>query len=254
MTTDTLTQVSTYGATVGGADKFGDLTIGLHGTVDRVQYSGGELSTDDYTDYGLKLRASYRLSEAVSPFAELGGDMRVYDDQPDATGYDRASDGIAGKAGLRLSLSEMVSGEASLGYGVRDYRDPRLPEAGAPLFDASLIWSVTPLTTVTLKAATQLQDAVVAGASADINRSYTINLDHALTERVKLGLSGGFGTDHYVGIDETDRSYTLGATAEYHLSREVVLKASATHQQFVSNLPGSSYKADTVMVGVRLQR
>ena len=53
---------------------------------------------------------------------------------------------------------------------------------------------------------------------------------------------------------EHDRSYTLGADAEYHLSREVVLKASATHQQFVSNLPGSSYKADTVMVGVRLQR
>jgi hypothetical protein len=219
-----------------------------------VQYDGGALSTDDYNDYGLKLRASYRLSEAVSPFAELGGDIRDYDERLDAGGFDRASDGIAGKAGLRLSLSEMVSGEASLGYGVRDYRDPRLPEAGAPLIDASLIWSPTPLTTVTLKTSTQLQDAVVAGASADINRSYTINLDHALTERVKLGLSGGFGTDQYVGIDEHDRSYTLGATAEYHLSREVVLKASATHQQFVSNLPGSSYKADTVMVGVRLQR
>ena len=54
--------------------------IGLHGTVDRVQYEGGALSTDDYTDYGLKLRASYRLSEAVSPFAELGGDMRDYDE------------------------------------------------------------------------------------------------------------------------------------------------------------------------------
>ena len=78
---------------------------------------------------------------------------------------------MTGKAGLRLSLSEMVTGEASLGYGVRDYRDPRLPEVGAPLFDASLIWSPTPLTTVTLKAATQLQDAVVAGASADINRA-----------------------------------------------------------------------------------
>ena len=190
----------------------------------------------------------------MSPFAEIGGDIRDYDERIDATGYDRASDGVSGKAGLRLSLSPMVSGEASLGYGVRDYRDSRLPEAEAPLLDASLIWSPTPLTTVTLKAATQLQDAVVAGASADINRSYTINIDHALTERVKLGVSGGFGTDTYVGIDERDRSYTLGATAEYHLSREVVLKASATHQQFVSNLPGSSYRADTVMMGVRLQR
>ena len=148
----------------------------------------------------------------------------------------------------------MLKGEASLGYGARDYRDPRLPNVGAPLFDASLIWSPTPLTTVTLKAATTLQDAVVAAASADINRNYTINIDHSFTERFKLGVNGGIGTDNYVGVNETDRNYTLGATAEYHLSREVVLKASATHQQFVSNTPGSSYAADVVMLGVRLQR
>jgi len=40
---DTLTQVSTYGATAGLINKFGDLSIGLHGTVDRVQYEGGTL-------------------------------------------------------------------------------------------------------------------------------------------------------------------------------------------------------------------
>jgi hypothetical protein len=251
---ESLTMVSSYGATLGGIDKFGDLSLGLHGTVDRLQYSGGSLATDDYNDYGLKLRTGYRLSEAVQPFAEIGGDARAYDDHFDASGYDRASNGLYGKAGLALSFSQMLSGEASFGYGARDYRDSRLSSAGAPLFDASLIWSVTPLTTVTLKAATTLQDAVVAAASADINRSYTINLDHSFTERFKFGLSAGVGTDNYVGINESDRNYTLGATAEYHLSREVVLKASATHQQFVSNTPGSSFAADVVMFGVRLQR
>jgi hypothetical protein len=253
-TTQSLTMVSTYGATLGATQKFGDLSIGLHGTVDRSEYEGGSLATDDYNDYGLKLRAGYRLSEAVQPFAEIGGDARVYDSRIDASGYDRASDGVYGKAGLKLSFSEMLTGEASAGYGEREYRDPRLPDVAAPLFDASLIWSATPLTTVTLKTATLLQDAVVAGASADIDRSYTINLDHALTERVKFGLNGGITTDEYVGDGQNTRTYTIGATAEYHLSREVVLKASATHQQLVSNLPGSSYTADTVMLGVRLQR
>jgi hypothetical protein len=251
---DTLTMVSTYGATAGLINKFGDLSIGLHGTVDRVQYEGGELDTDDYTDYGLKLRAGYRLSEAVQPFAEIDGDVRDYDSRIDAAGYDRASDGVAGKAGVTLNISEMLKGEASLGYGVREYRDPRLPNVGAPLVDASLIWSVTPLTTITWRTATQLQDAVVPGASADINHTYTINIDHALTERVKLGANAGFSTDTYIGDNQHDRTYTLGATAEYHLSRDVVLKASAQHLQLVSNLPGSSYSSDTVLLGVRLQR
>jgi hypothetical protein len=253
-TSQALTLVSTYGATLGGTQKFGDLSLGLHGTVDRVQYQGGSLSTDDYDDYGLKLRASYRVSEAVSPFAEVGGDVRQYDSRLDASGYDRASDGITGKAGLRLAPSEMLTGEFSVGYGARDYRDARLPSAAAPLFDASLLWSVTPLTTLKFNASSALGDAVVAGASADIARSYTIGVDHALTERVKLGLTAGLSTDHYIGIDQTDRSYTIGATAEYHLSREVVLKASATHQQFVSSAPGSNYADDTVLLGVRLQR
>ena len=249
-----LTLVSTYGATLGATQKFGDLSLGLHGTVDRVQYSGGSLATDDYADYGLKLRAGYRLSEALQPFAEIDGDSRRYDKTLDASGYDRASQGVLGKAGLRVSFSQMLTGEASMGYGVRDYRDARLSEVGAPLIDASLIWSATPLTTVTLRTATTLQDAVVAGASGDINRAYTINLDHALTQRIRLGLSGGLTTDRYVGISERDHSYNLGLTGEYHLSREVVLKASYTHQQFISSLPGSSYKSDTALIGVRLQR
>jgi len=246
--------VSTYGATLGATQKFGDLSLGLHGSIDRLQYSGGSLASDDYTDYGLKLRAGYRLSEALQPFAEVAGDLRRYDNSLDASGYDRASYGVSGKAGLRVSFSQMLTGEASAGYGVRDYRDARLPEVGAPLVDASLIWSATPLTTVTLRTATTLADAVVAGASADINRSYTINLDHAFTERIKLGLSGGVTTDRYVGIDERDHSYNVGVIGEYHLSREIVLKASFTHQQLTSNLPGSSYKSDTALIGVRLQR
>ena len=252
--TESLTMVSTYGATLGGVDKFGDLSVGLHGTVDRLAYNSGPLATDDSNDYGLKLRTGYRLSEAVQPYIEIGGDSRVYDDHFDAYGFDRASAGLYGLAGAKLSFSQLLSGDVALGYGARDYRDPRLQNAGAPLFDASLIWAVTPLTTITVKAATTIADAVVAAASADINRSYTINLDHSFTERFKFGVSAGIGTDDYVGVNETDRNYTLGATAEYHLSREVVLKASATHQQFVANTPGTNFTADVVMLGVRLQR
>ena len=253
-TSQKLTMVSTYGATAGAVQKFGDLSLGLHGTLDRVQYNGGGLATDDYTDFGLKLRAGYRLSEALQPFIEADADTRRYDDHFDASGYDRASDGLAGKAGLKVSFSQMLSGEMSAGYGERFYRDTRLPGVGAPLLDGSLIWSPTPLTTLTLKTATTLQDAVVAGASADVNRAYAINLDHAFTERINLGLSAGLTTDRYVGIAERDHSYTLGLTGEYHLSREVVLKASLTHQQFVSSIPGSSYTSDTALIGVRLQR
>ena len=211
------------------------------------------MSADDYNDYGLKLRASYRLSEALSPWVEFGYDVRLYDGGTDALGYQRDSTGYAGKAGVTLDISKVLTGEASLGYGEREYQDPRLERAAAPLVDASLIWSPTALTTVTLKAATALNETVLAGASADLNRTYSIDIAHAFTRAVTLGLTGTYAIDQYIGASTRDVSTTLAARAEYHLNRNVVLKASASHQIFSSNQVGSNYVSDVFMLGVKLQ-
>ncbi len=256
------TTVATYGATLGASQKFGDLTLGLHGAYDRTAYSdvalvGGvasQLSSDDHNDWGIKARATYRLTAAFSPFLEFGFDTRRYDSTTDAFGYARNSDGGAARLGAKLDYSQKLTGELSVGYGERAYQDARLPRAAAPLIDASLIWSATPLTTVTVKAQSALADSVLPGASADVTRNYTIDVSHALTRAVTLGVAGGYATDHYIGVALDDHSTTIGLKGEYHLSREVVLKASATRQQLVSNGPGLSYVANVFMLGLRLQR
>jgi hypothetical protein len=255
-----LTTVTTYGATAGGAQKFGDLTLGLHGTYDRTDYQSvvlpgaGNLALDDNNDWGLLARASYRLSAAISPFVELGVDRRIYDSVSDSSGYDRDSNGETAKVGATVAFSKMLTGEASVGYGERQYQDPRLANAHAPLVNGSLAWSVTPLTTITLKAQSALADAVLAGASADVTHSYTIEVSHDLTRQITLGASAGYATDRYIGTSLADSTTTLALKAEYHLSREVVLKASASRQQYVSNSPNSNYVADVFMLGLRVQR
>jgi hypothetical protein len=142
-----------------------------------VSYEGDDatgaekFSADDYNDWGLKARASYRLSEAASPFLELGVDTRRYLSRIDSAGYDGDSSGVAALIGVTLAYSQKLSGEASLGYGERWYQDLRLPTASAPLLNASLKWSATPLMTVTLKAQSAIADAVIVSASADIQHS-----------------------------------------------------------------------------------
>ena len=254
--------VSTYGATLGGAQKFGLLTLALHGTIDHTSYGDATqdgvvtlpLSTDDYNDFGLKARASYEISPAISPFVEFGVDGRRYDDGVDFAGFARNSNGLSGIAGATLAFTQQLTGEASLGYGERAYQDPRLPDMHSPLINASLIWTATPLTTVTGKAQTSLADTITPGASGSVQRVYTIDVAHALTRSFTLGVSAGYATDDYVGISQRDSTTTLGARAEYHLSRDVVVKASATRQQYESNLPNSNYIANVFMLGLRLQR
>jgi hypothetical protein len=254
--------VETGGATLGGAQKFGNLTLSLHGTLDRTVYQSAtladgsteDLASDDLDDWGLRTRAAYQISPIVIPFVETVIDTRRYDSPVDFTGYARSSNGVLGRGGVTLALSNQLTGEASLGYGERQYKDPRLPDLHAPLVDASLIWSATPLTTVTLKTSTTLADTTNAGDSGAVSRSYTIDVSHALLRNFTLAASAGYATDVYAGAPLHDSTTSFGLHADYNLNRDVVLRASASRTQYASSAPGSNYVANVFMLGLKLQR
>jgi hypothetical protein len=254
--------IETYGATLGGAQKFGGLTLSLHGTFDRTDFQNAtladgspeDLASDDFTAWGLRARAAYQISPVISPFVETVIDTRRYDSLIDFTGFERNSNGALVRAGATLALSGQLTGEASLGYGERQYEDARLPELSAPLIDASLIWTATPLTTITLKTSTTLADTTNAGDSGAVSRSYTVDVSHALLRNLTLGANAGFVTDVYAGAPLHDSTTSFGLRADYNVTRDMVLRASATHAQFISSAPGSNYIANVFLLGLRLQR
>jgi hypothetical protein len=252
----------TFGTTLGATQKFGDLALSLHGTFDRTDYQNAELAngaiedldTDDFDAWGLRARAAYQISPIVTPFVEGVFDTRRYDSAVDYSGYARTSSGALGRVGATLALTGQLTGEASVGYGERQYQDARLPDLRAPLIDASLIWSPTPLTTVTLKTATNLLDTTNAGDSGAVSRSYTIDVSHALRRNLTLGATAGYLTNVYAGDPLHDSTINWGVHADYDVTRDIVLRASATHVQFSSSAFDSSYTANVFMLGLRLQR
>jgi hypothetical protein len=254
--------IETFGGAFGGKKKLGDLALSLHGTFDRILYGNstltggtiGNLSSDDSSDWGLRGRAAYQISPIIAPFLEIDADKRNYDSIVDSGGYQRNSKGLSALGGTTIALTGQLTGEASAGYGSRTYQDPRLPNLSGPLFDASLVWGVTPLTTVTLKAATTLADTTTPGASGAISRAYTIGISHELLRNLTLTANAGYATDVYSGVTIHDETTTFGLGAEYKLSREAVLKLSATRTKFSSSLPDANYSANVFMLGLRVQR
>jgi len=254
--------VDTFGGSVGATSKFGDAALSLHGTFDRTifdnaQLSGGaiaDLSSDDSNDWGLRARAAYEASPVVAPFVEIDADKRIYDSVRDSSGFQRDSRGVAALAGATLALTGQLTGEASAGYGTRNFQDTRLPDLNGPLFNAALAWAVTPLTKVTVKAATTLADTTTPGASGAVSRNYTIGVAHALLRNLTLTANAGYATDTYSGVSIHDSTTTFALGADYNLSRDLVLKASASRQQFSSSLPNSSYSSNIFMLGLRVQR
>ena len=51
-----------------------------------------------------------------------------------------------------------------------------------------------------------------------------------------------------------DASTSFGAKAEYHLNRDIVVKASATRQIYASSVNGGGYSGNVFLLGIRLQR
>lgn len=261
------------GGYAGVTHRFDRLEVSLRGTLERTQtgdatFSDGsvlQLSLDNYTTIGLRPRISYEITPGFKPFVEATVDRRDYDSTFDAYGFQRNSNGFAARAGTSFEISRTLTGEASGGYIQRDYQDPRLVKLHGPTVDASLIWTASPLTKVTLRGSTTASETVIANASGAISHRITGEISHALLRNVTLTGTASYQVTSYQGTNlASDTSYTatglnerlLTATvkAEYALTRTVSIKASYSFERLKTTLPGADYTANVFLLGLRLQR
>jgi hypothetical protein len=249
------------GTSVGATQKFNRLPVSIRGSFDRTiyqdaYYSDGsslDLSSTSFNDYGVTGQVAYELSPSLKPLAEATYDRRIHDQPVDPYGYYRDSNGYAARAGLRVKFTDLLSGEALGGYAQRDYVDPRLQKLQGPTVDGKLTYTPTPLTTVNLSATTALNETTLSSASGALSHTFGADVSHDLFRNLRLTALGTYYINDYQGASITERGYTLGAKAEYRITRSLSLRASYSHERLTSNEPGDSYVADVFMLGLRFQ-
>jgi len=258
---------------VGATHRFNRLELSMRGTIERAEtgdatFSDGStqrLHLNDYTTVGVRPRVAYEVSPLFKPFVEATIDKRAYDSATDVNGYQRNSHGYALRAGATFEIDGKLKGEASGGYVERDYQDPRLVRLRGPTFDAALIYTATPLTTVTLRGSTTTNETTVPNASGAITRKATVEISHDLLRNVRITGLASYQVTSYQG-DNISSSFTgsstglnertLSATvkAEYSLTRTVVVKASYGYERLKTTVPGADYTSNVFLLGLRLQR
>ncbi|WP_374547738.1 outer membrane beta-barrel protein, partial [Rhodoblastus sp.] len=254
--------VAVYGGGIGASQIFNRTELTLRGSFERnywadAQFADGStqyLSRDSYDDYGLTLRAAYELTPGVKPFVEGIVDRRIHDTTYGTSGYARDSSGVQVNAGSTFELTRLLTGSASAGYADRNYQDPRLANLRGAMFDISLIWTATPLTKVTLRTLTTMDETTVAGASGTITRGGTLEIAHALRRDLTITATGGVQYEIYPGNPLVQTYYSAGLKAEYNLTRNIVLKGAYTFQAMTSNQKNTDYTANIMTVGLRLQQ
>ena len=250
------------GTAAGVTQKFNRLELSLRGALDRTiyqnaYYSDGStlnLASTDFNDYGIIGRAAYEISPYLKPFVEGTYDTRVHDLPVDPYGYYRDGDGLAVRTGAEVKISDLLHGQASGGYAERSYQDVRLPRMRAPTIDAALIYTPTPLTTLTLRAATRLDETTLPAASGEISRTITAELAHDLFRNLTVTGLGTYFNNQYPGVSLVENGYTAGVKLDNKITRSIALRASYSHERLGSNEAGDDYTANVFLVGLRFQQ
>lgn len=253
---------NTLSAGAGVAHRFNRFEVALKGTVERTTYEESELtdgtrvSNDDrnFSQYGAQLRGSYELTPGVKPFVEVGADTRVHDEDVNCFCEMRDSRGNSLRAGSTFELTRLLTGEISAGWLTRTYDDPALPELNGFLFDGSLLWSATALTTVRFTAKSAVDETTLTGVSGIFRRDFGLQVDHAFRRWLIATARLGYGYDTYPGSPREDTRYLASAQLTYKATRTLHVKGEFRQEWLRSNLAGNDYTASVFLLGLRLQR
>ncbi len=250
------------GLGLGATQDFNRLELTLRGGFERVywqnaQFSDGstqQLSEESYDAYGLTARAAYELTPGLKPFVEGTVDRRDHDSLVDISGYMRDSTGDALRAGSTMEMTGFLTGDVSAGYADRHYQDKRLRDLRGPTFDSSLVWTATPLTKVTLRGSTTMDETTIAGSPGALTRQGGIEVSHALLRNLTLTANGSVSRSDYADSGISQTLLQTGLQVAYNMTRTIVIKGSFTHQRMLSNTPGTDYTANIIMLGLRIQQ
>ncbi|MGU9981071.1 outer membrane beta-barrel protein [Phreatobacter sp. HK31-P] len=251
-----------YGATAGVVHDIGRLQLSLRGTFDRFTYDDAVTNAGvvipqaerDYNAYGGRLRASYELSPGLRPFVEVGLEQRRFDRLVSSGGTLQGSTSTTWRIGSTFELTRLLTGEVSAGYLVRDNLEPTFGDIGLPVFDASLVWTATALTTVRLTAKSMIDESFTTGASGIEKRDVSIELEHAFRRWLTGTARLAYGHDNYRGTARVDQRMVASLGLVYRASRNLQIRGEVRRETLQSNTANQSYSANVVLFGLRLQR
>ncbi len=250
------------GDTIGVAQQFNRLSVSFKGTFDRATYDNSQLTDGttsnngdrNFDQYAGITRIGYEIDPGIRPFVEIEADERIHDEQYDRNGLQRDSVGVSALAGSAVDLFGTLTGEMAVGYVDRNYQDPTLPNVTGVIANGALIWQPTGLTTAKLGATSQVYETVLDGASGELSRDVTLEVDHAFRTWLIGVARGGYGNDDYVGIPLTDNRWFASIGIIYKFTRELQMSATVRQDWQVATEPGFTYNATTFLLGMRLQR
>ena len=207
----------------------GRLSVTLGGALetykfDNVAIQGGGFQNNKDRDRkvtGGYIRTALEVSPGYELFVQGLYNNINYDNSLDDAGFDRDSNGYEVMGGMRFEITNVITGEAAVGYTSRDYSDPRLKTISGVASEVGINWYVTRLTTLNFKVSRKIQETTLFGAAGYLNTTFEVGVDHELMRNLVLSASGSYQQQKFDGIGRTDTYWEGRARAMYLLNRNL---------------------------------
>lgn len=221
------TEFDTVNAGIEGRYKAGRVRLSpfasyLLSDYDDVDLVGGGKSNSDDRDrqvYGYGMEVGYEFLRGYEAYVRGEGNTVRYDSSTDDNGFNRDSDGYKFSGGVNLQLTNLIEGRVGVGYGLQDYDDSRFGSQEAINVDVGVVWSVTPLTTITVDGFQSFNETTTIGSAGTTEVGGQIGVSHSLRENITLSGYAGYSHEDFEGVAREDDRIDAGVKLGYTITR-----------------------------------
>lgn len=254
-----------YHSSIGIAQDFNRLDLDLSAGANYLNFHNvrafdGTLIDQNYRDYRSleqSLTAKYDVGGGLGVIVTAQTNQDHYIFGPGSTNFNRAvnldrnSNGYTLLGGLTFELSSLIFGSVQFGWLNHNYRDSRLKDVAGFSYNANILWNVTPLTSVRLRAARTVEDTSSTSVAGNTRDDFSIGVDHELYRYVIVSADARYSPFRPNGPGGGGREYGAGASVRYLVDRHWQATLSARYDGRSSSSTYLRYHAALVGLSVR---
>jgi hypothetical protein len=247
--------------------EFGPFALAATGRVRKLSYSDALLGSaridQSYRNVTIRsgtVAASYGFHELTSLIVVGMVERRRYALRDGDAGYDPArlsdqsADGFRIEAGLSREITSLLTGSVRIGYLRYRYADPRLRDIAGLSYFGDLNWNVTRLTTITAAASRRLDETTSPVTAGNLRDEFRLGVDHELLRRMILSADVRGASIRPSNAVPSSQEFEVSAGARYYLNRHLRLEALVRHADRSSRDRSVAFRANSVLIGLRLTR
>lgn len=214
---------------------------------------GGGVIDQDFRDHDklvIPARLSYDVSPDTSIFVAGSYNTREYDQQPPAVAVNRDSNGYDVGIGAAFDFTNLIRGEAFVGYLEQEYDQVGFQKVDGIDFGLNGEWYASELTTVTAGINRTVEESSSAGSSGHLDTNYQVGIAHELQRNIILTADASYLDVEFEGITRDDETISAGVGVQYLVNRNAELELGYDYTSRDSSAIGQDY--DKSVVGLAL--